>query len=339
MSMARALRLCPDLIVVPPRFQAYHQASERVMGCIRALTPLVEQISIDEAFLDVSHVREPGEVVARGLQSRVQEDLGLPSSLGVATSKLVAKMATEVGKSRATTGTPPNAVVVVPPGGEVAFLAPLPVRALWGVGPKTAERLERMGIDTVGDIARLGERQLAARFGQLGYDLSRRARGIDDRPVATEHEVKSVSQEVTFARDLTDGNELRATLLELADGVGRRLRKASLVGRTVRLKLRWADFTTVTRQLTLPQVTDRDSIIGESAVSLFDKTWRQGKPVRLLGVGVSGLTPPQSQLELWPEAPQKSQSLQDTLDSVRDRFGSDAVRRGGSSSPDTWDRG
>jgi DNA polymerase-4 len=334
MPMARAVKLCPDLAVIPPRFRAYHQASERVMERMRALTPLVEQISIDEAFLDVSHVPDSGDATARRLQHSVRTELSLPCSLGVATCKLVAKIATEVGKSTATAGRPPNAVVVVPPGEEASFLAPLPVRMLWGVGPKTAERLGRLGVITIGDIARLSDRQLTSRFGQIGYDLAQRARGIDDRPVVTEHEVKSISQEVTFPHDVRDGDQLRSTLRELAEGVGRQLRKAGHVGRTVKLKLRWSDFTTLTRQLTLPQATDRDDVIGDSAVHLFDATWQPTRPVRLLGVGVSSLSGSRQQLLLWEDVPQRSDALQQTLDGVRDRFGPQAVRRAGSTGPD-----
>ncbi len=334
MPMARATKLCPDLVVIPPRFSAYHEASEKVMQRLRALTPLVEQISIDEAFLDVSHIQEPGDAIARRLQSTVKTELGLPCSLGVATSKLVAKVATEVGKSAATAGRPPNAIVVVSPGEEASFLAPLPIRMLWGVGPKTAERLGQLGVTTIGDLARFSDRQLATRFGQVGHDLSRRARGIDDRPVVTEHEVKSISQEVTFPRDLRDGDRLRSALRELADGVGRQLRKAELVGRTVRLKLRWSDFTTLTRQVTLPQATDRDDAIGDSAVRLFDATWRPDRSVRLLGVGVSNLSGRRPQLVLWEDDSRASDLLQGTLDKVRDRFGPQAVRRAGSAGPD-----
>jgi DNA polymerase-4 len=338
MPMARAVRLCPDLLIVPPRFTAYHEASVKVMEQMRALTPLVEQISIDEAFLDVSHSSETGERIARRLQASVREDLGLPCSLGVAANKLVAKIATEVGKSRATAGRPPNAVVVVPVGTEASFLAPLPVRMLWGVGPKTAERLSRLGVASIGDLAQLTERQLARRFGQIGCDLARRARGVDNRPVVTEHEAKSVSQEVTFRRDVADGNRLRATLRELADSVGRQLRKGKLVGRTVRLKLRWSDFTTLTRQLTLPEPTDRDDTIGDSAVRLFDATWRPERRVRLLGVGVSALSGRRQQLLLWNDDRPGADVLQGTLDAVRERFGPDAVRRAGSAGPETESR-
>ncbi len=332
--MAQAVRLCPGLVIVPPDFQAYHDSSEKVMERLRELTPLVEQISIDEAFLDVSGVRQSGEAIARRLQSSVRDDVGLPCSLGVATSKLVAKIATEVGKSTAAAGRPPNAVTVVPPGEEASFLAPLPIRMLWGVGPKMAERLSQLGVATIGDLARLSERQLTSRLGQVGYDLARRARGIDDRPVATEHEVKSISQEITFPHDLRDGDRLRSTLRELADGVGRQLRKGGLVGRTVRLKLRWSDFTTLTRQLTLRQATDRDDVIGDSVVRLFDATWRRARPVRLLGVAVSNLGGRRQQLLLWEDDSRTSTALQDALDKVRDRFGPQAVRRATFPGPD-----
>ncbi len=172
----------------------------------------------------------------------------------------------------------------MPPGEEAAFLAPLPVGELWGVGPKTAAELESLGIHTIGDLAHWPEADLTARFGKHGYDLVRRARGIDDRPVSTDHEVKSISNETTFARDVADEAELKRTLLPVRKR-RRRLRRAGLAGNTVRIKLRWADFTTSTRQITLPALTDRDDDIYRNAQQLLDSHWPHGKPVRLIGVG------------------------------------------------------
>jgi DNA polymerase-4 len=328
MPMARAVRLCPDLIIVPSRHGVYGEVSEQVMAILHDLTPLVEQLSIDEAFLDVTGRREPAETLARRVQRRINDELGLPCSLGVASNKLVAKIANTVGKAEAAKGAPPNAVKVVPPGGEAAFLAPLPVRELWGVGPKTAERLARLGIETIGDIAARPPADLARRFGKHGADLARRARGIDPRPVVTEHEAKSISKETTFAADVSDPRELRLTLRRLSDGVGRRLRRAGLSGPTVKLKLRWADFTTITRQVTLPQATDQDGAIYEAALGLFEEAWRGGGPVRLLGVGVSGLEETARQLSLWETDAGEERQLLDALDDLRDRYGEDIVRRG-----------
>jgi DNA polymerase-4 len=236
------------------------------------------------------------------LQTTINEKLDLPCSIGVASNKLVAKIATNLGKSGARKGQPPNAIVVVPPGQEAAFLAPLPVRELWGVGPKTAAQLAALGIQTVGGIAAWSEVDLARRFGKHGYDLARRARGIDERPVEVERETKSVSKEITFEHDVSDREVLRRTLLGLSEGVGQQLRQSELRGNTVKLKLRWSDFTTLTRQVTLNGPTNQDIEIYQTAMQLLEKAWPSGKPVRLIGVGVSGFELPQRQLSLW-EAP------------------------------------
>jgi len=295
---------------------------------LHALTPLVEQLSIDEAFLDVSDLSEAGDVLARRLQTTIRTELGLPCSLGVATNKLVAKIANNIGKAQARTEGAPNAIKVVAPGQEAAFLAPLPVDELWGVGPKTAERLAQLGIRTIGDIARRSEADLARRFGKHGHDLAQRAQGLDDRPVETEHEAKSISQETTFAKDISDGELLRRVLRQQAENVGRRLRKSNLSGTTVKIKLRWADFTTLTRQLTLDHPTNQDREIIEAAHQLFEQTWPPGKRVRLVGVGVSGFETPAYQLGFWDPAPETDHSLQSTLDDLRERFGDEAIRRG-----------
>ncbi len=200
--MAKAVRLCPELLVVSPNFSAYRAASQQVMAHLHALTPLVEQISIDEAFLDVTALGEPGAEMAARLQATIRDELALSCSLGVAANKLVAKVATDVGKSLVRSGAMPQAICVVPPGDEAAFLAPLPTTALWGVGPKTAEKLAELGIHMIGDIAAWPAADLARRFGQHGEDLARRARGIDDRPIVTERAAKSItSRKVDIAGD------------------------------------------------------------------------------------------------------------------------------------------
>lgn len=330
MPMAQAVRLCRDLVIVPASHGIYHTASEKVMARLRDLTPLAEQISIDEAFLDVTMRREDGEALARRLQADIRDGLGLPCSLGVATNKLVAKIANNMGKAGATRSAPPNAITVVPPGTEAAFLAPLPVRELWGVGPKTAEALARLGIRTIGDLARWHESDLRQRFGKHGADLAQRAKGIDDSPVEPESETKSVSKETTFARDVRDGQVLRRTLRQLSEEVGRRLRQEGLSGGTVKLKLRWSDFTTLTRQVTLEQPTHHDDVIHAAAAELFEKVWSGGQPVRLIGVGVSGFREDSQQLGLWAQpgfSPQR-EKLEAALDELRERFGDRIIRRG-----------
>ena len=331
MPMAQAVRRCPDLLVVSHRHGAYGEYSRQVMAKLRALSPLVEPLSIDEAFIDVSDLADDPAGIARRLQETINQELKLPCSLGVATNKLLAKIANDVGKGQNRTGDYPNAITVVPPGQETAFLAPLPTRALWGVGPKTAERLAALGIHTIGDIAIWPEEDLARRFGKHGRDLARRARGIDERPIATEHGVmKSVSKEVTFARDVADGRKLERTLWRLSEGVGRNLRRKELHGGTVKLKLRWPDFTTITRQTTLPRPTDRDDEIFAAAQSLFNREWQPGRAVRLVGVGVSGLSEGYRQLGLWDVGSSGSdQRLQKTLDKLRLRYGRSVIRKGG----------
>lgn len=329
MPMARAVKLCPQLIIVPSHFDAYRAASQQVMAHLHQLTPLVEQLSIDEAFLDASDLPEPAEGLARRLQTTINTELNLPCSLGVATNKLVAKIANDVGKAAVRSDQPPNALQVVPPGQEAAFLAPLPVEALWGVGPKTAERLHGLGLHTIGDLARWPEADLVRRFGQHGSDLARHARGIDERPVVTEQEAKSISQETTFARDISDGSTLRETLRRQSEQVGFQLRRKGLNGVTVKLKLRWADFTTLTRQMTLERPTNLDDDIYTAALHLFEKTWPPGKRVRLIGVGVSSFATAGYQLELWADPHlDQTRRLQPVLDELRERFGRQAIQRG-----------
>ena len=334
MPMGRAKRLCPALIIVPPRHRIYEEVSQQVMERLGRITPLFEQVSIDEAFLDVSDLPEAGETIARRLQAQIRAEFGLPCSLGVATNKLVAKIATDVGKKAAlserlrSSKGPPNAITVAPPGEEAAFLAPLPTEMLWGVGPKTAARLADLGIHTIGDIAAWPEDDLIHRFGENGRDLARHARGLDDRPVITKHGIKSISQETTFARDLGDDAALGRTLRELSAQVGRRLRKENLAGTSVKLKLRWPDFTTLTRQMTLPQPTDLDEKIAETALALLTKVRPKGRAVRLIGVGVSRLGPPLRQLGLWEQDAEKSRRLQAAVDELRQRYGEKVIQRG-----------
>ena len=338
MPMGQALRLCPQLIVVRSRHSDYSAVSRQVMARLRALTPLVEQLSIDEAFLDVTGLGQPATLLARQLQQTIREDLDLPCSLGVATNKLVAKIANNVGKAQAGGSGPPNAIQVVPPGQEAPFLAPLPCEELWGVGPKTAARLHELGMETIGDIARFPEAELERLFGKHGRDLARRAKGIDDRPVTAQREAKSVSQETTFSRDVSDGAELRQTLRRLSGGVARRLQRKRLAGSTVKLKLRWSDFTTPTRQTTLRQPIDDAGQIYDAVLKLFEKLWRPGQAVRLLGVGVTNLDERPYQPQLWDmeteefqraeAAYEKERKLREVMEALNERYGETVMRRG-----------
>jgi DNA polymerase-4 len=328
MPMSRALRLCPGLIIVPSRHGTYSEVSKQVMQRLRDLTPLVEQVSIDEAFLDISDLNDSPERVARGLQAGIRDELQLPSSIGIAPNKLVAKIATEVGKKAAEKGKPPFALTIVPPGKEAEFLSPLPADMLWGVGPKTSARLSDLGIHTIGDIARWPIDELVRLFGENGRDMARHARGQDERPVVTEREVKSVSQEVTFSRDVREDTSIEKTLVRLSAQVGRRLRKNELAGTTVKLKIRWPDFTTLTRQVTLPSFTNNDNEIAETALGLLRKIRKSGQAVRLIGVGVTGLGEPMRQLELWGSDTEKERKLQEVLDELKEKYGDNAIKRG-----------
>jgi DNA polymerase-4 len=328
MPMARAIRVCPDLIIVSGRHGDYGRISHQVMDYLKTLTPLVQQISIDEAFLDLSDVPDSGEELAKNIQKYILDHFNLPCSIGVATNKLVAKIATDFGKSSNRSAHPPQAIKVVHPGNEAEFLAPLPTKALWGIGPKTSARLDEFGIHSIGDITRLQKQDLIKYLGKFGDELEKRALGIDDSPVHTDHEVKSVSNETTFAHDITDIQVLHETLHSLSESVGRRLRKKNLKGNTIKLKLRWQNFTTLTRQATLLNSTNDDLEIYAAAKDLFNKTWKKGKPVRLLGVGVTQFSKPVKQLGLWDAPSSRDVNLFTAVDSLRDRYGKNTIMRG-----------
>lgn len=329
MPMAQAIRLCPHLIVVGQTRGAYAERSRAVMQILRDTAPDVEPLSIDEAFLDVTILPGPIETIACDLQRRINRELDLPCSLGGASNKLVAKTANTVGKARQPKHKPPNTITIVPAGEEAAFMAPLPLRSLWGVGPKNAETLGKLGLTTIGDVAQWSEEALTRRLGKLGGDIWRRAQGIDHRPVLTEHETKSISKEVTFTKDLADEAALKLTLRRLSDGVGRQARKAGLAGATVKIKLRWTDFSTLSRQTTLDQPTDRDGEIFECARDLFEQYWKIGRPVRLIGVGLSGFGQSRRQLGLWLDRTDETQEeeLLGALDRLRDKYGEKTIRR------------
>src|SRR5512139_1480670 len=318
-----AFQLCPELILLPGRHDLYEQHSRQVMLMLREITPQIEQISIDEAFLDITGTElryGSPEGLARQLHDRIRHEFGLPCSIGVASNKLVAKIATEQAK--------PDNIRIVPAGEEAAFLAPLPVRALWGVGPKTAEILKGLGIETIEQIAQARADVLAYRLGQRGADdLLRRAHGLDDSPVENERAVKQISQETTFAKDVADVKRLRATLLELSEGVGLRLREDDLSARTIAIKLRYGDFTTFTRQTTLPQPTQLDRDIFEQAWALFEQHWNK-RAVRLIGVAARQLSPSARQLDLFEQRDERAERLTRAVDDIRHKYGAESLKRG-----------
>lgn len=296
MSGARALRLAPDALFIPPRFEVYREYSRRLMALLHSETPVLEQLSIDEAWLDWSH-RGFDPEAALALRARVRAETRLSVSLGVAPSKLVAKMATEAAKET------PARVWVVRPGEEAAFLAPRPIQALFGVGPKTAARLRVLGIVTIGDLAALPLERLVAEFGQAhGQALYEHSRGIDPSELAPAREPKSYSAERTFQHDTRDRAELWATLKAQAVHVAARLRRDGLCAGELAIKLRYADWTNLTRQTRLAPPSADPGVLAQTAALLMRRHWNPSRPLRLIGLRAGRLRPADGPTQLaFPE--------------------------------------
>ena len=320
MPIRTAARLCPDAVFVPVDGRKYAAISRQVMDILRRFTPAVEPVSIDEAFLDVAGSEplhgSPVEI-ARTIKAVVRSETDLTASVGVATSKLVAKVASDLEK--------PDGLVVVEPGREADFLAPLAISRLWGVGDRTATALADYGVRTIGDLAALPDDLLTRRFGRQGPLLAARARGIDPSPVADVEPARSVSHEHTFDVDTASAEELERTLLALSDGVAGRLRAGELRARTVAVKVRDSAFVTTSRQRTLSVPTDDTEVIFRAVLELARPNWR-GVRVRLLGVAASGLIGGQ-QLSLFGESDERRRRVAQAADEIRRRFGSKAIRR------------
>jgi DNA polymerase-4 len=340
MPSVTAERLCPEAVWLPGRMEHYVAVSRGIRPLFEALSPVVEPLSIDEAFLDMTGVvpdLEAGREAARRLKERIRAVHALTASVGVAPNKFLAKVASDLEK--------PDGLVVLALDDVPARLWPLPVRRLWGVGPKTAERLGARSVRTVGDVLRIPESTLREAVGADGAShLRALARGEDDRPVEPDREAKSISEERTYAEDLTAADAIDRALLERAEGVARELRKEGLLGRTVHIKVRSGDFTTWTRAHTLPAPTDLAEIVVEVARRLFrERIDLGGRGVRLLGVGMSGLEPAErGQPTLFPDAAEdKARRAARAADAVRARLGAGAVvrarlldpRRGGPGAP------
>ena len=339
MPMRTAVRLCPHAEIVRPRFSRYREVSEQIMDIFRNVSPLVEPLSLDEAFIDISQRVESGETpaeVARWIKRRVREETGLTISCGAGTSKSIAKIASDRDK--------PDGLTIVPPGTEEAFLAPLPISELWGIGPKTAQRLREAGVESVGDLAQRPLPWLIDRFGARGEWFHELARGIDPREVSTTRETKSISSETTFAEDIGDYDKLAETARGQARDVSRRLRRAELRARTVQIKLRLSDFTTFTRQRTLAGASDDVDEITSAALALLREQCRPSRRFRLIGVGVSNLEAAQdavAQLSLFdaatrpaatpPESAERrarQAALRSAVDDLQTRFGAEVVHLG-----------
>ncbi len=321
MPTAQALRLCPHAVVRHGHRRAYTDYSRRAMAVLSEYTPLLEPISIDEAFLDVTGCEQlfgAAPELAYKIQERILTELGLPSSLGLASNKLVAKVASALAK--------PRGVIVVSAGQEAEFFAPLPIDRLWGVGEVTSGRLRASGVETIGQLAALSPQQMKQLFGSYAEGMHRRALGIDDRPVGPSGQRKSISQEHTFAEDIGDLRVLRRALLKMSEDVATQLRKKGKCARTVVLKMRYPDFRTITRQVTLPQPTDLSRVIHVQAVELLQKEWTGGVKVRLIGVGVSGLVGAR-QLGLFDGEGERLEKLSRVVDEIRSKHGKKAIRR------------
>jgi DNA polymerase-4 len=327
MPAATARRLCPQAAFVPPRMAHYAQIARQIREISLSFTPLVEPLSLDEAFLDVlgsEGLFSPAPEIAAKLKARVRAETGLVASVGVATNKFLAKLASDLGK--------PDGFVVIEPERAQEVLAPLPVSRLWGVGAKGEKRLHALGLHTVGQLATLPEQVLVDHFGEGGRHLWRLAHGLDDRPVVPDEDAKSVSTETTFARDIGDRAMLRAWLLDLVEHLGQRLRRLPARARTIELKVRTSDFRTYHRELTLPEPTDVSAVIWRAVREVFERRvpddWL---PVRLIGVGASGLVHDAAvQGDLFDGAWQDKQRAVDRVtDAIRQQFGADAIRRAG----------
>jgi DNA polymerase IV len=325
MGGTRALQLCPDAVVVSPRMSAYSEASEAVFEIFRQTTPLVEGLSIDEAFLDVRGMRRiagsPREMAVR-LRREVRERVGLPITVGVAGTKFLAKVASAVAK--------PDGLLVVPVGGELAFLHPLPIERLWGVGPVTAGKLHACGITTVGEVARVGETALVSLLGRAaGRHLHSLAHNRDPRPVKIGRRRRSIGGQHALGRRRRSPEAIDVILVGLVDRVARRLRAGQRICRTVVLRLRFDDFSRATRSHTLPEATDQTRTILATARGLLAAATpmieRQG--LTLVGIALSNLEDAEASQLALPGDRQRASALDATVDTVRDRFGSAAITR------------
>jgi DNA polymerase-4 len=325
--MAAAMRLCPHGVFLPVRMSRYVEVSEVVFEIFHRFTPLVEPLSIDEAFLDVTgsgRLFGSPETIAREIKRLVREEVGLRISAGIASTKFVAKIASDVGK--------PDGLVRVTHEETKEFLGPLPITRLWGVGKATFRALKRMDVKTIGDLSRIPAERLRKEFGKHGEHLYLLSQGIDDRRVETHRPVKSIGREETFAEDLTERESLTREILSLATRVARRVRRHGLSGKTVTLKVKYSDFKLVTRSVTLEATTNDAAAIYATCLELLEKTEAGRRPVRLLGIYLSRLTAPEQggQMSLLQDeaALRRRQQLHDALDQLAERFGEDAILPG-----------
>ena len=324
--MAVARRLCPDAIVVPTDGRKYAAVSEQLFGLFRDVTPLVEPLSVDEAFLDVTGCERlwgSAVEVARDLKARVQKELRLTASVGVAPNKFLAKLASDLEK--------PDGLTVIEEEDIDRVLPPLPIERIWGVGPRTAERLHARGVKTIGDLRAWSQGELERTFGSGGERFWRLARGLDVRDVVPDGRAKSISQERTFPVDIEDPEHVHEVLRGQVEDVARRLRRSGMKARTVSLKIRYGNFETINRSMTFERGTDVTADLLDASFTLFGRWVRSGfRPVRLIGMGASQLVEPSDeQLGLFGEGEkQRNTALDQALDTLKDRFGGGVIGRG-----------
>ena len=324
MPMVTALRLCPEVIRLPVRMGLYAEVSQQIRDIFARYSPQIEPLALDEAFLDVTASEKlfcSAEDIAQAIKHDINNELNLVASVGMAPNKFVAKIASDINK--------PDGYVIVDAAGVQAFLDPLPISRLWGAGKVTVAVFEKMGIRTIGQLRRQSKDWLLSHFGQFGEHLWRLANGVDEREVISEGQAKSISHETTFAVDLTNKSVLTAWLLHLTEQVASRLRRYQLKGKTVTLKLRHHDFKTVTRSHTLPVETDNTDQLWQVTNKLFADNWNGKTPLRLIGMGVSGLNNLHASMQQGDLFMNESTAKIDKLaDSINARFGPSTLQRG-----------
>jgi DNA polymerase-4 len=324
MPLSQARRLCPQAIFIRANFSRYRDASNRFMEILADFSPDIEPLGLDEACLNVTGCVEPyrsPRKLARAIKERINKELKITASVGIGTCKVVAKIASALCK--------PDGLLEIAPGGEQSFLNPLPIAKLPGVGEKTEQSLKEMGITTIGELAPLPLDTIKRQFGATGAVLHSYARGIDDREVEAPGEAKSISQELTFARDTLDHNFLEATLHNLCQEVCQELRSQNKQAKCVAIKLRYADFKTITRQVTLQEASDVTKVIFATAQLLLSKTLaQQEKPIRLIGIRVSSLVGEEKQLPMFDSRVAKLGHLDQAVDKIRRKYGPTAIKTG-----------
>lgn len=326
MPMVRAMRLCPQVIRLPVNMTHYAEVSQQIRAIFARYTPLIEPLALDEAFLDVTASEKlfgPAADIGMRIKQDIKKELDLVASVGVAPSKFVAKIASDINK--------PDGFVVVDADQVQAFLDPLPVSRLWGAGKATVAVFERMGIRTIAQLRRQSEDWLVSYFGKFGSHLWQLANGIDEREVVTDSQAKSISNETTFAQDVASREVLEATLLELTEQVAWRLRRSGLKGRTVQLKLRYPDFRLITRARTMVESSDNTNTLWEVVRELLYQNWAGRPAIRLIGMGVSGLQSGMEQArqtDMFKPLDPKHNRLDALTDNINERFGPSTLHRG-----------